>query len=146
MTSFIKLIRLVPGVLLLTLPTISHAAFKGTLNPGVQVTVEVTSSSGNAGRTAVTIMKVVKQDRFDSVDAVSAPPNGAVTANVSLSSSVQRLIVSVNPPVGGNAMLRVSQGAGNMFEDQVQGDMVFVYDVEAPGSTGFSVRLPPENQ
>lgn len=103
--------------------------FKGTLKWGTPALVEVTASGGNAGGTSVTIAKVVKQDRYTDVDAITAAPGAVGTANVSITNAVQRLIVSIHPPIGGTAQLRVSQGGGNQFEDQINGDIEFVYDL-----------------
>lgn len=103
--------------------------YKGTLAHGTPVTVEVIAGTSNAGSTALTVTKVVRQDRFTEVDANSAAPGASVSMSYPINSAAQRLIIMVHPPVGGTALVKVTQGATTRFEDPVQGDIEFVYDL-----------------
>lgn len=103
--------------------------FKGTLTQGTSVTVEVIAGSSNAGATALTVTKVVRQDRFTEVDANSAAPGASVSMTYAINNTAQRMIIMVHPPVGGTALVKVTQGATTRFEDPIQGDIEFVYDL-----------------
>jgi hypothetical protein len=93
----------------------AQADFKGDLKSDTPVTVEFTSGAGNAGGTHVAVYYL---GRGLDVEAVFSVPAGTSFAQECSKpgSRVKRIIVEVDLPVGGEGVVRVSQGAGTQFE------------------------------
>lgn len=103
--------------------------FKGNLKQGTAVNIEVIAGGGNGGSTALTVAKVVKQDRYSDVDAVTIAPGTSGSTLLAVGATAVRLIVQVHLPIGGSALVKVTQGAAVMFEDPITADTDFVYDI-----------------
>lgn len=105
--------------------------FKGQLHRGVPVTVSVTAGANNASSTGITLQKMVRIARdtqIFEVDAITVAPGANGELAYAFGNNVTRVVFDVQPPTGGNAVVRVTQGL-TLFEDPVMGDMSFVYNV-----------------
>ncbi len=86
----------------------AQAEFMGTLQRDQAWLLEIASAS--TGDTAVTVYSLDR--RFDVIETVSVPP--AVTVQQTISRpgrGVTRIIVEVDPILGGQVTVRVAQGA-----------------------------------
>ena len=102
----------------------AHARYEGILKSGQPVTITLTPNGTTATATVVT----AKKRKLAVLGLLTALPLGPAELAVPSLPPVQRLIISVNVPLGGTAMLHVVQGAVDN-QATVSQDTDFVYDV-----------------
>lgn len=99
--------------------TPAQATYKGTLRSDTPFTVQILSSAGNAGDTAVTVYYL---GRALDVEAVFSVPAGSEFSQecAKPGERIRRILVEVDPPVGGTGLLKVNQGTTTRYEDPFQ--------------------------
>jgi hypothetical protein len=107
--------------------------FKGSLKRGVQAQITVSAGASNVGDTGVYIEKVLKvpvlaNAEFVENDLFTTAPNTSSQQTPTYGNTITRIKISVFPPPGGTAVVKVQQGV-TMNEDPVSEDTAFVYDV-----------------
>src|SRR5437762_2677015 len=99
--------------------------FKGVLKQGSGYMIEINSQSTDA--IGVTILKINKRDKIASADPSTVAAGATTQTNDTLGSGIDRLLITISPPVGGRATVRVVQGVASYLDD-ITGDTQFVYD------------------
>lgn len=102
----------------------AHARYEGILKSGQPATITLTPNGTTATATVVT----ARRRRLAVLGLLTALPFKAAELAVPSLPNVQRLIISVNVPLGGTATLHVVQGAVDT-EASVSQDTDFVYDL-----------------
>lgn len=99
--------------------------FKGVLKQQMAYTIEVASAS--AEKTAVTVLKVNRRDKIASADPSTIAAAATTQIQDNVGGNIDRIVIMVAPPEGGQATVRVVQGA-DQFIQICMGDTQLVFD------------------
>jgi hypothetical protein len=114
---------------LLVLCTPALAVYMGVLKNNVKATVSVGAASTNSGNTGVTICFLKSPGgSYPLCRTLTVAPGGIGQVVSTLPTGITRVIIEVDLPSGGNALLKVIQGA-NLFEQPITQDTRWVFDV-----------------
>jgi hypothetical protein len=106
------------------------AAYKGRLPSGDPLTVEIGTLPGNAGPTAVRVTYLSKRGERVEFGTVPAGSDAKVVDEQPIPRGTKLIIVEIDNPVGGGALLRVIDALGSyIYDEAVLFDDRYVYEV-----------------
>ena len=128
---------LVPALLValagIAFPDRAYAPFRGTLLPGSPFTIDVSSDVNNTDSCAATVLMINRQGRITNVTPLTVPVNSTGTIIDTAASSVDRVILVLNPPLPGPlgppiVTVKVSQNNSTLINEQYNADTEIVFD------------------
>lgn len=111
----------------------AQRTFAGILRQSDQpISVELVTSATNGGLTAVTVSYLKKREVQFDFASVAAGASGFAVEEERIPRGTKRMIVEVDLPTGGTALLKIRQGVGLQFDFPMAQGSRFVFDVVTP--------------